>query len=233
MSGNGREDTIEEDTRPRAKWTGARSLATTLPPWVERRRRPRIPLRLQVRFGSALDFVVQYAENLCDGGVFVRGAHRLDLHTEVEVELALPGYGTWEIRGRVAHVVTPDAAARSGTRPGAGLEIIGEPPGFHSIVREYLRRLGRRRDVAVMAQPGPPLELLQKAGYQVVELAPPQELVVALARCAHPVIGIVMTRVRAATYWSVARSAGVADLMCLFDYIEELDELLADLDGVL
>jgi uncharacterized protein (TIGR02266 family) len=199
----------------------------------ENRRHQRFAVRFQVRFRTALDFVVEYAENLSAGGVFVRGAHRLEPLSEVEVELGLPGYGQFTVRGKVAHIVSPETAAMSGRRPGAGLEIVQAPDGFREALGEYLRRLGRRRDVAVLVEDGRPLELLDDAGYRASPLPPPNELVVAMARSEFPVLAVVVTRAREEQFRPAAEAAGVGDLVHLLDHEEEIDELLGALDNLL
>lgn len=199
----------------------------------DNRRHQRFAVRLQVRFKSALDFVSEYAENLSAGGLFVRGAHRLEPLSEAEVELTLPGYGTHMVRGKVAHIVSPELAARGGRRPGAGLEIIEAPAGFTDMLGEYLRRLGRRRDVAVLVEDGRPLDLLTAAGYRAAPLPAPNELVVAMARSEYPVIAVVVTRAREDQFRPAAQAAGVGDLVHLLDHEEELDDLLGRLDYLL
>jgi hypothetical protein len=199
----------------------------------DNRRHQRYAVRLQVRFRSALEFVSEYAENLSAGGLFVRGAHRLEPLSLVEVELALPGYGSQTVRGKVAHIVSPELATRSGRRPGAGLEIIEQPDGFADVLGEYLRRLGRRRDVAVLVEEGRSLELLEAAGYRAAALPVPSELVTAMARSEYPVLAVVVTRAREDQFRPAAEAAGVGDLVHLLDDEEELDELLGQLDRLL
>lgn len=200
---------------------------------ADKRRHQRFPARFQVRFKNAVDFVSEYAENLSAGGLFVRGAHRLEPLGEAEVEITLPGYGSHTVRGKVAHVVSPELAAESGRRPGAGIEITQAPDGFADLLGEYLRRLGRRRDVAVLGDEGPPLELLAAAGYRTAPLPPPNELVVAMARSEYPVLAVVVTRAREEQFRPAAEAAGVGDLVHLLDGEEELDDLLARLDTLL
>jgi len=199
----------------------------------DKRRHQRFAARLQVRFKTALDFVSEYAENLSAGGLFVRGAHRLDPLSEAEVEINLPGYGTHTVRGKVAHIVSPELAAKSGRRPGAGMEIVEAPEGFGELLGEYLRRLGRRRDVAVLVEDGRPLELLEAAGYRAAPLPPPNELVVAMARSEYPVLAVVVTRAREDQFRPAAAAAGVGDLVYLLDHEEEMDDLLGQLDNLL
>jgi hypothetical protein len=200
---------------------------------ADKRRHERFEARFQVRFKSAVDFVSEYAENLSAGGLFVRGAHRLEPQSEAEVQITLPGYGTHTVRGKVAHIVSPELAARSGRRPGAGLEIVEAPIGFGDLLGEYLRRLGRRRDVAVLVEDGRPLELLSAAGYRVSALPTPNELVVAMARSEYPVLAVVVTRAREDQFRPAAQDAGVADLVHVLDHEEELDDLLGQLDNLL
>ena len=199
----------------------------------DKRRHQRFAVRFQVKFKTALDFVVEYAENLSAGGLFVRGAHRLEPLSEVEVEIGLPGYGSFTVRGKVAHIVTPELAAMGNRRPGAGLEITEAPAGFRAAIEEYLRRLGRRRDVAVLVEEGSPLDLLAAAGYRAAPLPAPNELVVTMARSEYPVLAVVVTRAREEQFRPAAEAAGVADLVHLLDHEEELDELLGELDNLL
>ena len=200
---------------------------------TDNRRHQRFAVRFQVRFKTALDFVAEYAENLSAGGLFVRGGHRLEPQSEAEVEIGLPGYGSFTVRGKVAHIVSPELAAATGRRPGAGLEITQAPDGFTEALGEYMRRLGRRRDVAVLVEEGQPLELLAAAGYRAAPLPPPNDLVVIMARSEYPVIAVVVTRAREDQFRPAAVAAGVADLVRLLDHEEELDELLGALDTLL
>lgn len=199
----------------------------------DNRRHERYAVRFQVKFRTALEFVVEYAENLSAGGLFVRGAHRLEPLSEAEVEIGLPGFGQFTVRGKVAHIVSPELAALTRRRPGAGLEIIEAPDGFREALGEYLRRLGRRRDVAVLVEEGRPLELLSDAGYRAAALPAPNELVVTMARSEYPVLAVVVTRAREDQFRPAAEAAGVGDLVHLLDHEEEIDELLGALDNLL
>ena len=199
----------------------------------KQRRHERFAVRLRVSFATALDFVVEYADNLSAGGLFVRGAHALEPLQEVEVDLELPGYQTFRVIARVAHVLGPAMAASAGMKPGAGVEIVRSPEGFDTALTEYLRRLGRRRDVMVLAPLGSAHELLQQAGYNVAPLPMPSELLAATSGQEPPVIGVVVPRSQADDYRSVMDEAGIGDLLHLFDYEEEVDDLLRGLDELL
>ena len=200
---------------------------------VDKRKNERFDVRFKVRFGAAVDFVSEYADNLSVGGLFVRGGHRLEPMSQVEVELELPGFRSIKVGGKVAHIVSPELAARTGKRPGAGLEITSGPPGFDKELREYLRRLGRRRDVAVLAERGTPLDLMTSSGFHAAPVPEPREIVAAMSRAAHPVLAVVVTRARERDYRSVLKEAGLADSLKLLDHEEELDDVLSILDSLL
>jgi len=199
----------------------------------EKRRHQRFAVHLKVRFASAVDFVTEYADNLSAGGIFVRGAHTLAPLEEVSVALDLPGYDTFEVTGRVARVVGPDLAREMGIRPGAGIEVIKSPEGFDSALTEYLRRLGRRRDVVVLVPMGASFDLIQAAGYNAEPVPEPQQIVATLARSDRPIIGVVVTGHRAPEYQQVMADAGVDDLLHLLDSEDEADALLGALDELL
>ena len=109
---------------------GSISIGRAIPKSEERRpqsRAQRHRVHFQVRYGNAEEFLIEYVENLSVGGLFIRGAFNLEPLSEITVELDLPGYKTFSLRARVAHILTPDAA-RSANRPaGAGVEIVDQP----------------------------------------------------------------------------------------------------------
>lgn len=131
-------------------------------------------MHLRVSFQRARDFVEQYAENLSAGGLFVRGATRLALREQVTLELDLPGHGAFAVTAEVAHVVPPGDPHRA---PGVGLSLVTKPPGFDDALTAYLMRLGRRPDAKVFVSHDPWRSLLADAGYHVLDLPPPHQLV--------------------------------------------------------
>lgn len=200
---------------------------------IDKRVNERFDVQFKVRFGTALDFVSEYADNLSVGGLFVRGGHRLEPLSDVEIELELPGYRGFKLRGRVAHIVDPALAARTGRRPGAGVQIVSGPPGFEGELREYLRRLGRRRDVAVLAERGAPLDLMTAAGFRAAAAPEPRDILSVMSRSTHPVIAVVVTRGRERDFRPGLEAAGVADVLRVLDHEEELDDMLSVLDSLL
>ncbi len=168
-------------------------------PWVpvsseEHRRHPRYGVHLAVRYANAEQFVTDYVENLSVGGLFLANAHHMPLYAETDVEIELPGQGTWTVRTKSVFIIDTMAAKSSGRRAGAGLEIIDKPPGFDDALLGYLLRLGQRRDHSVMVGDVPGIQHIVDAGYRVIPLEEPQiaaalasdSLVKLLAVCVPP-----------------------------------------------
>lgn len=130
------------------------------------RQHTRHATELQVRFTSASEFVIEYAENLSAGGLFVRQAHGLAPLSEVQVQIALPGFGQYTVKARVAHVMDEETATRYKRHPGAGLQLTETPEGFQIALTAYLHRLGRRRDSLVLVEEAACLSMLSSAGFR-------------------------------------------------------------------
>lgn len=193
-------------------------------------RDPRYRVHLEVRFPVARDFVVEYAENLSKGGLFVRGAHDLQPLEDVPIQIDLPGTGSFNVTGRVAHVLDPITAGRAGRKPGTGFQIIDSPPGFAEALQAYLMRLGRRRGALALATSGEVRSLLRDAGYRTEEAPAAADLVSYIARNELPVAAVVVERSQEAAYREAMATVGEADLVRAVDYLEELEELLPAID---
>jgi hypothetical protein len=187
-------------------------------------------VHLSVRYEKARDFVVEYARNLSVGGLFVRGAHDLELLSEINVEVDLPGFDNFRLVCQVAHVVSPEMAAATDSIPGAGLAIVKSPPDFNEALGIYLRRLGRRRDFCVLVIDEECRRLLEDAGYRAVAAPPVSQLVATIARSAVPIIGVVVSRAQETAYADAAAAAGMPGVVHGLDYLEEVEELLTVLD---
>ena len=138
---------------------------------IDKRRHERFGVRLLVRYTKAEEFVSDYVENLSAGGLFLAGANQLQMFTESDVNVELPGQGSWTVRARVVYLVDEQAAKASGRRAGAGREVLRKPPGYDDALLGYLLRLGRRRDHAVAVALGVVGgELFADAGYRVVAI---------------------------------------------------------------
>lgn len=196
-----------------------------------RRRAARYRVHLSVRYETAADFVREYAENLSKGGLFIRRARGLTRHRDVMVELELPGYGAYQVRAEVVHVITPEMAAEHGRAAGAGLAIREAPDGFEEALSNYLLRLGRRADSLVLAAGEPASRLLVAAGYQVVPVASPDGLGDALAGHDHEarLVGVVVPGAEVDPYRLAA--ADHADLVVAMDEPQQIDQVLVQLDA--
>jgi uncharacterized protein (TIGR02266 family) len=95
-------------------------------PTVEARRAfPRHAARFQVGFSSNKEFVLEYAENISAGGVFVHAEHPPELDTIVTVSLHLPGNDVAvEAKGVIVHRVSKEEAAQLGKSPGMGVQFV-------------------------------------------------------------------------------------------------------------
>jgi len=141
---------------------------------IEQRKHPRHAVRLAVRYANAEQFVTDYVENLSLGGLYLAGAQALQLFTETEVQIELPGQGTWTVRAKAVFIIDAAAATATGRTAGAGMEILDKPPGFDDALLGYLLRLGQRRDHTIMVGAVPGVRLIEDAGYRVIPLEPPQ-----------------------------------------------------------
>ena len=197
------------------------------------RKTPRYRVHLSVRFARAREFVVEYAENLSQGGLFVKGAGSLEPLQEVDVELDLPGAGSYTVRAEVAHLIDAETAAKLGRSAGAGLAITHSPDGFEEALRGYLQRLGRRADMMVMVLDETFGLLLAAAGFQVATAPGPSELAAAMVRSEVPIIGLVVSSQRAPEYEQAAAKAGAGDVVVVMDSTDEFEGVLKRLDDEL
>ena len=190
-------------------------------------------VNLSVRYGTASEFVSEYAKNLSRGGLFIAGAHHLEPLSEVTIEIDLPGLGSFPITGEVAHLLTPDVAAGLGISPGAGIAIKQAPPGFDAALSAYLQRLGRRADVLVFVADAQLAEVLAKAGFQVQAAPPPEHFAEAFVRADADVLAVVSPRSKALGYRQAAAISGAGDVVVEMDSAAELDDVLVRLDAEL
>jgi Tfp pilus assembly protein PilZ len=191
-------------------------------------RAARYRVYLSVRYETAADFVREYAENLSRGGLFIRGARGLRRHGEMVVEVELPGFGAYQLRAEVVHVITEAMAAEHGRTAGAGLAIREAPEGFEEALAAYLVRLGRRADSQVLAADDRLARLLAAAGYRVSAAPPPAGLAAAIERRERPIVGVVVPQDRVVVYRHAAGRS--ADLVLAMDEPGQIDEVLVHLD---
>lgn len=196
----------------------------------QQRRHPRHRVHLEVRYGSAEDYVVEYAENLSRGGLFVRGVFDVEPLEVMTLEVELPGYCRFEVKGRVCHVRRPADAVEMGANPGVGLELIETPDGFEAALHVYLERLGHRRDFAVLATNPEIRAVLTAAGYHVLAAPAPEQVGEVIATLREQVLALAIGRRERDRY------AAAGPLPCdiiEIDFLAEIDEILTILDSKL
>ena len=192
------------------------------------RKDQRHDVHLAVRYHTAHEFVLEYAENLSKGGLFLRGGQQLRPLQEVEVTIALPGFGEYVVVAEVAHLLTAEMAERCGREAGAGLAITRAPADFQDALTGYLQRLGRRADATVLTTVPEVGAQLAAAGYSVLPAPDPKELPAWIVRAEQPVVGVVVATGQVAEYRGVAAAAGAGEIV--HEAEGSLETLLARLD---
>lgn len=194
------------------------------------RRAERHRVALTVRYGTARDFVVDYAENLSAGGLFVRGSQPFERDELVDIMLELPGYGEFEVRARAAHSITPELAAQLGRSSGTGFSIIEGPTGFFDALHRYLIRLGLRREHTVLVKDETLQKDLDDAGYLIAPVPPPGTLFKVIALIEDPVIAVIVPSGHMKVYIQAASSMGTPELIKVAEHFESFEALLMALD---
>jgi hypothetical protein len=190
-------------------------------------------VHVSVRYEAATDFVREYAENLSRGGLFIRGARALGRHRDVEVEIELPGYGVYQVRAEVVHLLDAASAAEQGRAPGAGLAIRDAPAGFAEALSGYLVRLERRADSRVLVADDEAARLLAAAGYGVDRVESPAVLgacMDAAGAGGAVLIGVVVPQGQADSFRRAARDSQAAALVVPMDGARQIDDVLLQLD---
>lgn len=190
-------------------------------------------MSLKVVYSSASEFVTEYVENLAAGGVFVTGQIDLDMLREVDVEIAAAGLPGIKIRARPVYVVDPSTARQTGRPIGTGMEITSKPRGFDDVLRAYLIKLGKRREVAVMVGDVPGAARLGDAGFKLIPLEPLEALGFALADALVPVIALVVRPTMKEAYASVAREAGKLIAVYAPAKATDVDDIVHNIDRLL
>jgi hypothetical protein len=196
---------------------------------IEQRRHPRHNVRLAVRYANAEQFVTDYVENLSLGGLYLAGAQTLPLFTEMDVQIELPGQGTWTVRAKSVFIVDAAAAKTTGRTAGAGMEILDKPPGFDDALLGYLLRLGQRRDHTIMVGAVPGVRLIEDAGYRVIPLEPAQA---AAALAVDPLVKLIGVLVRPELLGEYRDALG-SEIVYAVQSAEQIADFLAKIDSLL
>ncbi|TMA18665.1 MAG: TIGR02266 family protein [Deltaproteobacteria bacterium] len=121
----------------------APSAVAAQPQPVEARRAfPRHAARFQVGFSSNQEFVLEYAENISAGGVFVQTEQPMELESIVTVSLRLPGNEVpVEAKGVIVHCVSKEDAARIGKHAGIGVQFLDSSDEFREAIDRAIEHI--------------------------------------------------------------------------------------------
>jgi type IV pilus assembly protein PilZ len=111
-------------------------------PVEPRRAFPRHEARFQVGFNSNQEFVLEYAENISAGGVFVQTEQPMELDSIVTVSLRLPGNEVpVEAKGVIVHRVTKADAAKIGKHAGIGVQFLDSSDEFREAIDKAIEHI--------------------------------------------------------------------------------------------
>jgi hypothetical protein len=134
---------------------------------ADARKAPRSRVHLRVSYRRDEHVVEKFAENLSVGGLFVNHAEDLAVGEMLQIEIELPMHGVFRVNADVKHVISG----------GAGLQLKAPPAAFATVLAAYLKRLEGRVGAKVFVDGDPWRRLLTEAGYRVLPLPPPTDLV--------------------------------------------------------
>ena len=95
----------------------------------------RFAVRLEMNFRTELDFVLEHATNISNGGLFVRTAHRPPVDSVVTVQVKLPNGERLQGEAIVVHVIDDPY------KGGVGLAFLNDDPTFAETLDHYLASL--------------------------------------------------------------------------------------------
>lgn len=95
----------------------------------------RFAVRLEMNFRTELDFVLEHATNISNGGLFVRTAHRPPVDSVVTVQVKLPNGERLQGEAIVVHVIDDPY------KGGVGLAFLNDDPTFAETLDRYLASL--------------------------------------------------------------------------------------------
>jgi uncharacterized protein (TIGR02266 family) len=100
----------------------------------------RMSCSLEVAYRRDEDFIREFAEDISEGGTFIRSNNILAVGTEVECRLKPPGYLIGiKVRGKVAWVL------KSGPTKGMGLQFVFESEKQRRKVKSLIKKLANKQ----------------------------------------------------------------------------------------
>lgn len=101
---------------------------------------PRVPVKLEVRFRTASEFVQQHAVNLARGGIFIQTEDLPPAEASVEVEIHLPDGGA---PVTTAGIVVHRQTAAPGRIAGVGVQFVDASDTFRERIDQYMDSLAK------------------------------------------------------------------------------------------
>jgi len=96
---------------------------------------PRHQVKLEVRFRTARDFVIEHATNISRGGMFIQTDDPPPLDTQVQVEMQLPGDPAPVSTNAI---VVHRQQAVGGKQPGVGVQFVDAADQFRERIDKYM-----------------------------------------------------------------------------------------------
>ncbi len=101
-----------------------------------RRRHPRIPARLTVRFGVAETDREAPAENISEGGLYLNTNEVFPAGTQLTLRIGFPSGPVW-LRGEVVWAIKVPASRRDSMICGMGVQFVDTRPDWPSFLRRW------------------------------------------------------------------------------------------------
>ena len=124
--------------------------------------------------------MVAETEDVSARGMFIRTEALLPVGEHTEISVELPDGTQLQLRGRVAHMLTPTAATALGRHPGMGFELVGPDTPARIKLRSHIESLNKEitspglstTTQVIVVEPSPPMRTrmarcLEAAGFKV------------------------------------------------------------------
>ena len=107
----------------------------------ERRKHPRVPVRIRIQYRVADQFFTDYIQNLSLGGIFVETTDPLPVHTALKVQFSLPSLEKPIVAdGVVVHRVEI-SGGKSRAASGMGIRFSQLDEGSKRTLEAYIQKL--------------------------------------------------------------------------------------------
>ena len=112
---------------------------TPLPDGIERRTSPRVPLNVEVSWGSEHNFYTGFTNDISEGGLFIATEQRYQTGDRLQIAMELPGLAhTASIDVEVRWVRELDDHEDSNTTSGIGVRFVNLTPEIRSAIQSFI-----------------------------------------------------------------------------------------------